>query len=118
MSDDLARLNIRIPKPLHEKAKSDAKSVGQNLQDYVCSLIEGGQSGEAQTGNEGPLALLTNLRSSDRFGDETILQEILRRVVSIQLLDSDRLADDYGPEAASETLLRLDDVAEKIIDQR
>ncbi len=118
MSKDTVALNMPIPKAVHEKAKADAKAAGVNLKSHVIALIEGGEA-EGDTPLQSDLIkILSAPRTTDQFGEETILQEILRRTISIQLMAAERLTEDKGVDAARRATERLDGITKAIIGQR
>ncbi len=118
MSKDSVGLNIQIPKSVHEKAKTDAKAAGANLKDHIIALIEGGGVAGDTPPQSDLIKLLSAQRTTENYGEETILQEILRRVVSMQLMAAERLAEDKGVNAARLATERLDGVTKGIIGQR
>jgi len=118
MSKETVALNMQIPKLVHMKAKADAKAAGLLLKDHIIALIEGGGA-EADTAPQHELIkLLSAPRSSPQFGDETILQEVLRRTISIQLMAAARMVKEKGADAAQRATEDLDGIAKTIIEQR
>lgn len=118
MSDGDTTLNTRVPRATHKKAKDDAKAAGLTLKDYMIQLIDVGLDGDRRSDGDELSALLTKRRESDQFGDETILQEIHRRVVSIHLMSADHLSARLGEDAAMEALSEMDELTENIVSQR
>ncbi len=111
MSKDTVALNMQIPRPVHEKAKADAKASGVNLKEHIIGLIEGSEP----TDQTDLITLLSQSRRSQRFGDETILEQILRRTVSMHLMCAERLAEDKGQEAADQSIARIEELTKAII---
>ncbi len=118
MSKDSVGLNIQIPRSVHQKAKTDAKVAGVNLKDHIIELIEGGRAKDDTPPQSDLIKLLSAPRTTQKFGEETILQEILRRTISIQLMAAERLAEDKGVDAARHAIERLDGITKTIIGQR
>ncbi len=118
MSRDTVALNMPIPKAVHEKAKADAKAAGVNLKSHIVALIEGGGA-EVDASSQGDLIkLLSAPRTTQKFGEETNLQEVPRRTISIQLMAAERLTEGKGVDAARRATERLDGINKAIIGQR
>ena len=118
MTKDSVGVNVQLPRPTHERAKAKAKAADLSMKDYIIKLIESdGEPSEASAQTD-LITLLSRPRFNERFGDETILEEILRRVVSMHLMSADRLSRDKGVEAAKQSLKRIDEVTEEITSQR
>lgn len=118
MSEELIGLNMQIPKAVHKKAKDDAKRAGISLKVHIIGLIETGIVDVADSSANEVLSLLPQPRTSQRFGDETILQEILRRLIVVQLLTTEELVENKGKDATRQLMDRIDGITEKIADQR
>ena len=118
MSEEGTSLTIRMPAALHEKAKTDAKSIGLTLKDYVISKIEEGPSGVVPQKENVLITLLSQARTTERFGDETVLEEMMRRMVSMHLLMTAQFKERVGAEKASEVIAELDDLTEAIVKER
>lgn len=118
MTKDSVGVNVQLPKPIHERAKAKAKAADLSMKDYFIKLIESdGEHSEASAQTD-LVTLLSRPRFNERFGDETILEEILRRVVSMHLLTADSLSQEKGVEAAKQSLKRIDEMTEEITNQR
>ncbi len=118
MSEKIVTLGTRIPKSLHDKVKADAKAAGLSLQDYIVDLIET-RPEDVKSGGENELVeLLTKPRTSDRFGDETIIEEILRRMISVQLVVTHNMVQAIGLEATKKVMDGLDAQADTVVQQR
>ena len=118
MSEKGTSLTIRMPAALHEKAKTDAKSIGLTLKDYVISKIEEGPSEGVSQREHDLITLLSQARTTERFGDETVLEELMRRMASMQLLITAQFKERVGAEKAAEVMSELDDLTETTVKQR
>ncbi len=118
MSKETVALNMPIPKPVHDKAKADAKAAGVSLKEHIIALIEGGDVAGETAAKSDLIAHLLRPRSNAAFGDETIPEEMYRRIVSMHLMSADRLSQDKGVEAAKQSLARIDELTKDIISQR
>ncbi len=117
MSDDNVGLNMKIPKSVHEKAKKDAKRNGRNLKDHIVALIEGENTGAESRLPTEVIELLSHPRDSKRFGSETILEEILRRIVSIQIQAVDGLHGRLGKDETKAKIDRYDSMTEQVVNR-
>lgn len=118
MSDETVGMNMRVPKSVREKANADAENRGQKLKDYIIDLIENGPGDARPNGESDLVKLLTKPRTSDRFGDETIIEEILRRMISVQLIASHNMVQAIGLEGTKKVMDGLDAQADTVVQQR
>ncbi len=118
MSDEHSTLSIRIPKAMHDQLKEEAKSNGINLTQLVTPILEARNDQPTGGADNDLLSLLSSSRSSARFGDENILQEILRRVVSMQLISVHDLSSKMPAEDAQDFFLEVDDKVRDIVAER
>lgn len=118
MNEELSKLNIRIPKVLHDKLRVQAKVTGKSIQDVVTDRLESDPFGVEGSVGADVLSALMQTRSSNLYGDETVFNEILRRVVAIQLIAANNLAERVGIETAQERLGVLDTEVRKVLKPR
>lgn len=118
MSKETVSVNVPLPKPVHEKAKAASKAAGLSMKDYLIKLIEGNADPFKNDGENDLISLLSQPRSTQRFGDETIIEEMHRRIVSMHLITAERLAEEKGEDAANQSLARIHDLTVEIINQR
>lgn len=64
------------------------------------------------------LSALMQVRSSTLYGDETVFEEILRRVVAIQHLSVGRLVEEKGMVDALAVTKKLDAEVRKVVAER
>ena len=117
MSEKTVGLNIQIPKSIHEKAKEDARQNGQHLKDHIIALIQNGSSTAENDRAEELIELLLRRRDSKRFGPETILEEILRRIISIQIQNVDGLRVEVGKDEIQDKIDRYDSMTEQVVNR-
>ena len=117
MSEKTVGLNIQIPKSIHEMAKEDARQNGRHLKDHIIALIQNGSSTAKNDRAEELIDLLLTTRDSKRFGPETILEEILRRIVSMQLQSVDRLRVEVGKDKIQDKIDRYDSMTEQVVNR-
>lgn len=118
MTEAYSTLSIRIPKALHDQLKQEAKSVGLNLTQVVTPLLEARHDRRADRPNSDLVALLTAERTTARFGDETILEEILRRLISMQLISVHQLTSKMSTEEARSYIAKVDEKVLGVVSQR
>ncbi len=117
MSDDVVGLGIKIPRSVHEKATRDAKARGVSLKEHIIALVE---DDKPVTENGLPrevIELLSRTRDSKRFGPETILEEILRRIISMQIQSVDGLRVEVGKEEIQDKIDHYDSMTEQVVNR-
>lgn len=118
MSDEFVKMSTRLPKELHAKLKSQADAEGTSLTDVVIARLQAAVDGDVSEASAEYLAVLNDTRTSPLFGEETILQEMLRRLVSIQMMSVKGLIDRMSTEDAKALLKGLDEQARMVLEQR
>lgn len=118
MSEEFSTLSIRIPRSMHDELKAEAKSAGSNLTKLVTPLLEARHKQSSNLPKGDLIGLLTPVRSSARFGDETILEEIRRRIISMQLISVHGLTSNMAANEAHDFMAELDDKVRDLISSR
>lgn len=118
MSDDFVKVNTRVPREIHGKLKAQADAEGVYLNEVIIAHLRAAANDTADRANSDSLAVLTQTRTSPLFGEETILQEMLRRIVSMQMLAVKIQIDGTSKEQAQELLDGIDDEVRMILETR
>lgn len=118
MSEDVIKMSTRLPKPLHARLKKEADDTGVYLNDVVIAHLNKAVDGVDAGANADYLAFLNARRDSPIFGEETILQELLRRVISIQMLSVGDLIAAMPKDQVEAILADQDAQTMALLDQR
>lgn len=118
MSEEFSKLNVRIPKALHEELKKEADDAGVNLVDIVTPLLVNRHANAVDAPLTKVVEILTAERESTRFGVETLLEEILRRVLSTQLLAVHQMSKTIPANEAEAYVQSLDESVRNLMADR
>ncbi len=103
---------------MHEELKAEADAQGSNITKIVLPLIENRSRIDTGPSNARLFEGLSEIRVSDRFGEETLLQEMLRRIVSIQLMEVHNLSKEVSSDEMAKFIEEADDRVREIVSQR
>ncbi len=117
-SEEYSKLNVRIPRTLHEELKSEASDAGVNLVDIVTPLLANRHDSPVDEPLTKIIEILTTERESSRFGVETLLEEILRRVLSTQLLAFHEMSKTMPPSDAEAYVQSMDETVRDLMSER
>lgn len=110
MSDNLVPKTIRIPSELAASLEAEAKAAGESFSKYAGRILEDlarekPVAKEASDSRIGALAdALLKQKNHPEFGDETAVQELLRRTMHVQLLIMQMVTASFEEEDAEAML--------------
>lgn len=102
MSDDFVQRTLRIDPDLFEAVEKEATARGQKFPAFVTSALknEVDRSDKDSEPSYGALEEMLTSKSNTGFGDETLLEEINRRVAFLQGLTMHLIADSSSDDRA------------------